>query len=102
MLTVTEKAQEKIAAFFEGKDPSPIRVFLSNGCGGPRITLGLDEATAQDNIFEFADFQYVVEKNLLAQAHPIIIDFTDQGFKVSSSLEPGPTCGGCGSSTGCY
>ena len=101
MLTVTEKAQEQISAFFKGREAKPIRIFLTNGCGGPQIAMGLDEATDQDSVFEFSGIQYLVEKTLLDQAKPIEIDFGVDGFKITSSLELGAACGGCGSTSNC-
>ena len=101
MLTVTEKAQQQIALYFEENDPKPIRVFLTSGCGGSQISLALDEPKPQDSTFEIAGVQYLVDKTLLEQAQPIEIDFSDQGFKVNSSLELGGGCGGCGSSSQC-
>jgi Fe-S cluster assembly iron-binding protein IscA len=31
MLEVTPQANEQVAAYFEGKEPSPIRIFLTEG-----------------------------------------------------------------------
>lgn len=101
MLNVTEKAQEQIARYFEENELKPIRVFLTNGCGGQQIMLALDDARPDDATFEFAGIQYLVEKSFLAQAQPIEIDFVGQGFKVSSSLQLSSGCGGCGSSESC-
>ena len=98
MLNVTQHAQEKIANYFKDNELKPIRIFLTNGCGGRQIALALDAARPEDAVFEFAGVQYLVEKSFLAQAHPIEIDFAGQGFKVSSSLQLGGGCGGCGSS----
>ncbi len=102
MLNVTEQAQEQIANYFKENEIKPIRVFLTNGCGGRQIALALDAARSEDAVFEFAGVQYLVEKSFLAQAQPIEIDFAGHGFKVSSSLQLGGGCGGgCGSSEGC-
>ena len=102
MLNVTEKAQEQIARYFEENEVKPIRIFLTNGCGGQQIMLALDELRPTDTTFEFAGIQYLVEKEFLAQAQPIEIDFIGQGFKVTSSLQlGGGGCGGCGSSESC-
>lgn len=101
MLTVTEKAQEQVSAFFEDRETKPIRIFVTNGCGGPKIAMGLDDANDQDSVFEFSGIQYLVESTLLYQVQPIEIDFGVGGFKISSSLQPGVGCGGCGSSSNC-
>jgi Fe-S cluster assembly iron-binding protein IscA len=101
MLNVTEQAQEQIANYFKENELKPIRVFLNSGCGGRQIALALDVARPEDAVFEVVGVQYLVEKSFLAQAQPIEIDFAGHGFKVSSSLQLGGVCGGCGSSEGC-
>jgi Fe-S cluster assembly iron-binding protein IscA len=101
MLTVTENAQKQIALFFEENASKPIRVFLSNGCGAPQIAMALDEARPDDRSFEFAGVQYLVDSAFLSQAQPIEIDFAANGFAISSSLELGSGCAGCGSSGQC-
>ncbi|MDA8138720.1 MAG: IscA/HesB family protein [Desulfobacteraceae bacterium] len=101
MLTVTEKAQEQIAKYFEVNEVKPIRIFLTSGCGGRQIALALDMVRPDDRTFEFAGIQYVVEKAFLTEAQPIEVDFAGHGFKVSSSLKLEGGCGGCGSSEGC-
>lgn len=46
MLELTESAQKELAAFFEGKEKSTIRVYLApGGCSGPHLALALDAAT---------------------------------------------------------
>jgi iron-sulfur cluster assembly protein len=101
MLTVTEIAQKQIAEFFEENALRPVRIFLSNGCGGPQIAMGLDDARSEDAVFEFAGVQFLVDKAFLAQARPIEIDFEAHGFKVSTALDLHAGCGSCGSSNGC-
>lgn len=101
MFTVTESAQKQIALYFEDNEIKPIRVFLSNGCGGPQIAMALDQQNPNDSAFEFDGVQFLVNKDLLAQAQPIEIDFTGHGFKITSSLELGQGCTGCGSSGQC-
>ena len=96
LLTVTEKAQKQIAAFLEGRPNRPLRIMKVDACPGPQLELGMDEATAEDSVFDIAGVTYLVDKNLLTQAQSIEIDFTDQGFSISSSLELGPQCSGCG------
>jgi len=101
MLKVTEKAQEQIALFFKENEVKPIRLFLNSGCGGSQIALALDRKQPEDETFEFAGIQFLVDKDFLSQAQPIEIDFTEQGFKVSSSLQLACGCSGCGSSDHC-
>lgn len=101
MLNVTQRAQEQVARFFEENPVKPIRVFLANGCGGPQIALALDDPKAEDDTFEFAGIQYLVDRAFLVQAQPIEIDFSGHGFKISSALSLGCGCSSCGSSSNC-
>lgn len=101
MFSVTEKAQEQIAHYFDDNEIKPIRVFLTSSCSGQQIALALDEARPDDATFEFDGIRYLVDKDFLARAQPIEIDFTGQGFKVSSALKLNDGCGGCGSSGSC-
>lgn len=64
--------------------------------------MALDELKENDEIFEVGGHKYVIEKELLAQATPITIDFTEMGFKIDAALEPGESaCGGCSSAGSC-
>lgn len=101
MLNVTEKAQEQVAKYFEDNTVKPIRVFLANGCGGQQIALALDETKPNDEIFEFAGIQYIVDKHFLSQAQPIEIDFATNGFKIASAMQLSSGCSGCGTSSNC-
>ena len=101
MFTVTPEAQQQITRYFEDNEIKPIRVFLSNGCGGPQVALALDDAKPNDRTFEVAGIKYLVDNAFLAQAQPIEIDFAGSGFKISSALELSSGCGGCGSSSTC-
>ena len=103
MLTVTEKANEKITDFLKAqKDPSYIRLFLSEGgCSGPSIGMALDEPSDNDEIIKDNGVTYLIDKMLLEQAKPISVDFveteTGSGFSISSSLPKGDGCSSCSS-----
>ena len=101
MLNVTLKAREEIARFFEENDIRPIRVFMSSGCCGSQIALGLDDAKPEDRIFNIAGIEFLVDKGFLAQAQPIEIDFGGNGFKISTALESQGGCGDCGPTRSC-
>ena len=89
MFTVTEKAQQQIAKYFEENEIKPIRVFPIDGCGGPQISMALDQQKTNDHAFEFGGFQFLVDKDFLAQAQPIKIDFTGNGFIITTPFEMG-------------
>lgn len=82
MFTVTEKAQEEVRNQLEGKETMPIRVFLnSGGCGGPQMTMALDEKNT-DSIFTFDEVDYLVDKEFLEQAQPICADVSPAAAQV--------------------
>ncbi len=64
--------------------------------------MSLDEIKENDEIFEVAGVQYVIEKDLLAQAAPVTVDYTETGFKVDSAMVfEESACGGCSSAGSC-
>ena len=102
MLEVTHKAQTQIKAYFADNPVKPIRIFLhGGGCGGPQIAMALDEAKENDATFKVGDFEFLADKEFLVQAQPIVVDFQNTGFKITSSLQLSEGCGGCGSSSNC-
>ncbi len=103
MLKVTEKAQEEIAGYFKDKEITPIRIFLnSGGWGGPSFTMALDESKDNDEVFEFGNQPYVINKELLAEASPVTVDFNEMGYKIDTNMVmPESGCGGCGSDGTC-
>ncbi len=103
MLKVTEKAQQEIAEYFKDKERTPIRIFLnSGGWGGPSFTMALDEPKDSDETFEIGNHPYVIDKELLAEAAPVIVDFGGMGYKIDTGMVmPESGCGGCGSAGSC-
>lgn len=101
MLNVTETAQQKVAEHFTDKEVMPIRIFLQEGgCGGPQVSMALDEKKESDSVFKFAGIEYLVDVAFLEEAKPIEIDFIETGFKVTTSLELGG-CSTCGTTGSC-
>ena len=96
MVEVTESATKQIAEYFNGKEVSPIRVFLNEGgWGGPSLAMALDEPKDSDEVYEIEGFKYVVDKDFMEKAKPVKIDFTTYGFKLSSNIDFGPVSSGC-------
>jgi Fe-S cluster assembly iron-binding protein IscA len=58
--------------------------------------LALDEPKDTDERLIVDGFQYIVDKDLLAMAKPINIDFTPMGFQVTGNLNATKSAGGCG------
>lgn len=103
MLVVTEAAQAQIAEYFKEKEIKPIRIFLNQGgCGGPQLAMALDDETPNDQVFNVAGVDYLVNRSFLKEAQPIQVDHNTMGFAVTSALKLERSgCGGCGSSSNC-
>ena len=106
MLELTESAQKELAAYFDGKDKSDIRIYLAaGGCSGPRLALALDAATDEDQSEEQGGFTFCINKDLLAQVEGVKIDLTPMGFMVEPNV-PLPQseggCSGCGGGCGTH
>lgn len=99
MLTVTNDAIKELDTYFEGKEKSPIRVYLAaGGCSGPSLALALDEAATDDTTFEENGYTFCINQELLDKAKTVEIDCSAMGFSVSSGepLGTGGGCAGCG------
>ncbi|MBW6485384.1 MAG: hypothetical protein K0B01_04445 [Syntrophobacterales bacterium] len=63
--------------------------------------LALDESTPNDDVFENNGVSYVIEKKLLQEVQPIVVEFIESanggGFQVKSSMSVGGSCGSCSS-----
>ncbi|WP_321493407.1 IscA/HesB family protein [uncultured Desulfobacter sp.] len=100
MINVTKPAQEQVRMYFEGKELSPVRIFLnSGGCGGPSLAMALDEKQETDAVFTFDNVEYIMNKDLLEKASPVDIDFVGSGFHLESNLKPAGGCMGCSGGT---
>ncbi len=99
MFEITENACKELDAYFDGKDKSPIRVYLAGGCSGPRLALALDAPTDTDTIFDEKGYSFIVNNDLFAVAKNIKVDFNYMGFSVESDM-PTPAGGGCASCGG--
>lgn len=103
MLELTESAKKELTAFFDGKEKSPIRIYLApGGCSGPRLALALDAANDGDMSEEQSGFTFCINKELLAQVEGVKIDLTHMGFVVEPTVPLPQAGGGCsGCSGGC-
>lgn len=65
--------------------------------------MALDEPKDTDNVYDIDNFKYVVDKDFMEQAKPIMVDFKSMGFKITSGMkvESGAGCSGCGSTSSC-
>ncbi len=96
MITLSEAARDQLDGYFADKEKSPLRIFLGGGCGGPRLSLALDEPRDGDESVESLGYTLLVEKALLAAAGKIAIDAGEYGFSVESENPLAGSGGGCG------
>lgn len=97
MFTMTDTAKQELDAYFADKEKTPLRIFMASGCGGPRLALALDEAGADDHVFEEGGYSFCINKELLSLAGSISLDMDPYlGFSVTPEF-PLPNSGGCGS-----
>lgn len=106
MVELNEDAQKELEKYFEGKEKSPIRIYLApGGCSGPRLALALDEPGSDDAKETVGGFEFCINNNLLEQIKGCKISLTPMGFMVepdqplpeSAGGGCGGCCGGCGS-----
>jgi Fe-S cluster assembly iron-binding protein IscA len=60
--------------------------------------MALDESNENDEVFESGGFTFLVEKKLLQDAKPIVVDYVispgGEGFVISSGMKKASDCGG--------
>jgi iron-sulfur cluster assembly protein len=104
MVTLTEKAAEKVTAFLESHDPAPeagLRVGVKGGgCSGFQYALALDEQRDGDQVFEDRGIRLIVDAQSLRYVDGSVVDYTESlmgaGFEVKNPNVVA-ACG-CGSS----
>ena len=102
MFALSDSARTELDAFFDGKDKSPIRVYLApGGCSGPRLALALDETRPEDKTFDDNGYTFCVNSELMESAGEIRIDFSPMGFSIESGLKFESAGGGCSGCSGC-
>jgi iron-sulfur cluster assembly protein len=101
MLNVTESAIQAVAEYFRTMDIRPIRIFLTQGCGGQQLAMALDETKPSDDIYETNGYRFIMDRTLLEQAQPVEIDYADMSFRISSHLQLSGGCQSCGTAGSC-
>lgn len=106
MFELSEDAKKELDAYFEGKEPGTIRIFLApGGCSGPSLRLALDEPGEGDATQELDGYNFCIERGLLDQTGGGQIEVGPMGF-IINPVNPlpemagggcGGCCGGCGS-----
>ena len=62
------------------------------------MAMALDEPKDNDEVYEVEGYKYLIDKDFLAKAQPVKVDFVNYGFKFDCAIEFGG--GSCGSSCG--
>lgn len=104
VLELSAIAKEKLDEYFSDKPKQSIRIYLAaGGCSGPKLALALDDKKDDDDLLEAEGYQFVIQRELLAQAAPLSINANCCGFSIASSLKLSGGCGdgGCCSSGAC-
>ncbi len=61
--------------------------------------MALDEPKESDDVFKENGITYLMDKELLKDVNPVIVDFVSTaaggGFKISSKLTENNNCGSC-------
>ena len=67
------------------------------------MAMALDEPRDTDEVIEIDGYQFLINKDFMAKAQPIKVDFLGMGFKLDCSLEfsAAAACAGCGSDSVC-
>ncbi|BBO82385.1 IscA/HesB family protein [Desulfosarcina ovata] len=101
MFNVTETAIQAVGEYFKDMDVKPIRIFLTQGCGGQQLSMALDTIGDADAVHEAGGFQFIMNQTLLEQAKPVEIDYANTSFRISSNLELSGGCQSCGTAGSC-
>ena len=102
MVEVTASATSQIAEYFKDKEIVPIRIFINEGgCGGPSLTMALDEQKSTDDVFEIDGVTHVVDKQFFEKAKPLKVDFLMNGFKLDCAIQFSLGCSSCGTTGSC-
>lgn len=110
MITVTQKAVEKLAAYLlENNIDSATRITVANNCRSISLGLALDECKENDFTLEKGEFTLLLAQDLADECGRVSVDYFEQssgywcgerGFSISSEKPlPGVTRS-CGSSCG--
>lgn len=102
MITVSKEARTELAAYFEDKEKTPIRIYLApGGCSGPRLALALDEPGEEDKSVEDNGLTFCMNTELLTSVGSVSITMSPMGFLIEPEIPlPGGGGGCCGSSGG--
>ena len=102
MFEITKAATDKLTEYLKDMEFTAIRIFLhAGGCGGPSLVMGLDEPKDTDHVFEVNGFKFLIDKELMKDAQPINVDFSEFGFQFDCALQFEEACSACHAAGGC-
>ncbi len=102
MLEITDAAQREIAFRLRGQAQPYIRIYLEkSGCAGPSFSMIIDSPGDTDELYEVDELTYIVDRQLMAQAQYIKVDFGPCSFKITSGLKLCSGCSGCDAAGAC-
>ncbi len=64
----------------------------------------MDKERPNDETYNIDRFTFLIDKDFMAKAKPIKIDFNNVGFSISANIDLsqyGGGCSGCGSTSSC-
>jgi iron-sulfur cluster assembly accessory protein len=104
MLTVTEKAAEKINHFIKAEaslQGKSLRLKVApSGCAGYEYKIAFDDKVAEDKILPQSGFDIIIDPQSLPLVAQATIDYAEDeissGFRIQNPMEKG-SCG-CGKS----
>lgn len=120
-VSLTDKAIAKVKEIVEaqGQTDAGLRIYIAGGgCSGFKYGMALDQAAADDEVFEFDGLKVLVDSMSFPYLRGASVDYVDdellgQGFKVenpnavstcgcgssfkTADAEPAPAGGGCAS-----
>ncbi len=99
-ITITDNAKEQLLPVMQSsefKKPAIRLVITSIGCGGPRMSLALDESeNAIDEKVHNNGVDVLIDKEVqlyLTEGRPIIIDYHTSKYGSGFIIDTGVSCG---------
>lgn len=90
-MNVTSNAVEALKKMIPAEDlaDGSIRFFMSAGCCGPSLQMGLiKEEAANDSTFEVDGIRFSVDPEAVAQVEKVTLDADNNGFRLDGYNAP--------------
>ena len=98
MIELTPKASRLIADYFRDHPRKPIRIHPKTGqCGIQVLGISMEQPQPSDRVIAIDGFDFIVDKDFIAQAQPIKMDSDGIGFILTGKgFYSTSGCGNCG------